>query len=53
MRVVNPCAPLQTTIRIHKKLKELDIYCDVEHEIRFLTLARNKLSTGIIQKLVS
>lgn len=52
MRVVNPCAPLQTTIRIHKKLKELDIYCDVEHEIRFLTLARNKLSSHYINKFI-
>jgi hypothetical protein len=39
MKVVNPCAPIQTTIRIYKKMKELGVYCDLEHEIRFLTVA--------------
>jgi hypothetical protein len=48
MKVVNPCAPLQTTIRIYKKLKELNIYCNIEHEMRFLTLSRNKLSNHYI-----
>lgn len=52
MKVINPCAPLQTTIRIYKKMKELDVYCDVEHEIRFLTIASKHLNNTQITKVI-
>jgi hypothetical protein len=52
MKVVNPCAPIQTTIRIYKKMKELDIYCDVEHEMRFLTVASKHLQSHQMTKII-
>lgn len=52
MKVVNPCAPIQTTIRIYKKMKELGVYCDLEHEIRFLTVASKHLHSGQMTKVV-
>ena len=52
MKVVNPCAPIQTTIRIYKKMKELGVYCDLEHEMRFLTVASKHLHSGQMTKVV-
>lgn len=52
MKVINPCAPLQTTIRIYKKMKELDVYCDLEHEMRFLTVAAKHIISGQITRVV-
>jgi len=44
LKVVSPCAPIQTTIRIKKKLRDLDCFCDIEHEMRFLTIASKKIT---------
>jgi hypothetical protein len=52
LKVVNPMAPIQTTIRIYKKLKDLDCYCNVEHEIRFLTVAFRKLTNNQLCKYI-
>lgn len=52
MKVVNPCAPIQTTIRIYKKMKELGVYCNLEHEIRLLTVASKHLHSGQMTKVV-
>lgn len=52
MKVVNPCAPIQTTIRIYKKMKELGVYCNLEHEIRLLTVASKHLHSGQMTKIV-
>lgn len=52
LKVINPMAPIQTTIRIYKKLKDLDCYCNVEHEIRFLTVAFKRLSGSQLCKYI-
>ena len=52
MKVINPCAPVQTTIRIYKKMMELDVYCDVENEMRFLTIASKHLNNIQITKVI-
>lgn len=43
LKVINPCSPIQTTIRLHKKMKDLDCTCDILHEVRFLTVAFHKI----------
>lgn len=53
MQVVNPCAPIQTTIRLFKKLEDLDgIFCDTNQEIRFLTVASKHISGSQITKII-
>lgn len=52
IKVVNPCAPVQTTIRIYNKIKELGLYCDLEHEMRFLTVASKHLHSGQMTKII-
>jgi hypothetical protein len=52
MKVVNPCAPIQTTIRIYKKMKELGVYCDLKHEMRFLTVASKHLQSNQMTKVI-
>lgn len=53
IKVVNPCAPIQTTIRIYNKLKDLEqTYCNIEHEIRFLTVALKRIHGGQITKIL-
>lgn len=53
MKVTNPCAPVQTTIRIFKKLRDIEgIYCDVKHEMLFLTVASKHLYGGQITKII-
>jgi len=45
LEVINPCSPIQTSIRLYKKMNELEgVYCDVEHEMRYLTVAAKKIS---------
>lgn len=43
LKVVNPCAPIQTSIRLYKKMKDLKCFCNIEHEMRFLTLASKRI----------
>lgn len=50
LRVIHPCAPIQTTIRIYRKMRDLNCYCNVDHEVRFLTLASKKVSGDQINK---
>ena len=45
-------APIQTTIRIYKKLKDLNCFCNLEHEIRFLTVAFKKLTNNQLCKYI-
>jgi hypothetical protein len=53
MKVTNPCAPVQTTIRIYKKLKDIEgIHCDVKHEMLFLTVASKHLHGSQITKII-
>ena len=52
IKVVNPCAPVQTTIRIYNKIKELGLYCDLEHEMRFLTVASKHLHSAQMTKII-
>ena len=52
LRVINPCAPIQTTIRIYKKMRDLNCYCDVEHEMRFLTVAAKNLNGAQVCKYI-
>jgi hypothetical protein len=53
MKVINPCAPFQTTIRIYKKLKDLDgITCDIKNEMLFLTVASKNIHGSQITKII-
>lgn len=52
LKVVHPCAPIQTTIRIYRKMKDLDCYCNVDHEMRFLTVAYKNVQSGQMSKYV-
>lgn len=53
IKVVNPCAPVQSTIRICKKLQDLEnSYCNVEHEVRFLTVASKHIFGNQITKVI-
>jgi len=52
LKVIHPCAPIQTTIRIYRKMKDLDCYCDVEHEMRFLTVAAKNVNSGQMSKYI-
>ena len=37
LKVVNSNSPIQTSIRLFKKIEDLNCFCNVEHEMRFLT----------------
>lgn len=52
LKVVSPCAPIQTTIRLQKKMKDLDCFCDFEHEMRFLTVAAKHIHGGQMTKFI-
>lgn len=52
LKVVHPCAPIQTTIRIYRKMKDLNCYCDVEHEMKFLTIAIKNVNSGQMSKYI-
>lgn len=52
LKVTNPCAPIQTTIRLHKKMKDLDCTCDVEQQMRFLTVAARHITSNQMTKYV-
>ena len=40
LKVISPNTPLQTSIRLFKKIEDLGCFCDVEHEMRFLTTTK-------------
>jgi hypothetical protein len=52
LRIVTPCAPIQTTIRLYNKMRDLDCFCDVEHEMRFLTAASKHIRSGQMVKYI-
>jgi len=52
LKVTSPCAPIQSTIRLHKKMKDLDCTCDIEHEMRFLSVALKRVHSGQMTKYV-
>lgn len=52
LKVIHPCAPIQTAIRIYKKMRDLDCYCDVEHEMRFLTVAFKNVQSAQICRYI-
>jgi hypothetical protein len=52
IRVINPCSPIQSSIRLFKKIKELNAYCDIKHEMRFLTAAAKNLNNRTINKII-
>jgi len=52
LKVTSPCAPIQSTIRLHKKMKDLDCTCDIEHEMRFLSVALKRVHSGQMMKYV-
>lgn len=53
LRVTNPCSPIQTTIRVYKKLQDLKgVFCDIKHEIRFLTIATKYLYVSQITRII-
>lgn len=52
LKVTNPCAPIQTAIRLLKKIDSLDCFCNIEHEMRFLTVASKHLSTRYISNYI-
>jgi len=52
LKVVNPNTPIQTVIRLFKKIEDLNPFCDVEHEIRFLTVAAKQLGCYHVCKVV-
>lgn len=52
LKVVSPCAPIQSTIRIYKKMKDLNCFCNIEHEMRFLTVASRHIQSGQMTKYI-
>lgn len=52
LKIVSPCAPIQTTIRLQKKMKDLDCFCDFVHEMRFLTVAAKHIHGGQMTKFI-
>lgn len=52
LKITSPCAPIQSTIRLHKKMKDLDCTCDIEHEMRFLSVASKHVHSGQMMKYV-
>ena len=52
LKVVHPCAPIQTVIRIYRKMQDLKCYCDIEHEMKFLTVATKNVNSGQMSKYI-
>jgi hypothetical protein len=52
LKVSNPCSPIQTSIRLFKKISDLNCYCDIKHEMRFLTVASKRFNNRNITKIV-
>jgi len=52
LKVTNPCSPIQTSIRLFKKISDLNCYCDVKHEMRFLTVASKRFNNRNITKII-
>lgn len=52
LKVVSPCAPIQSTIRLYKKMQDLDCFCNLEHEMKFLTVASKHLQSGQMTKYI-
>ena len=52
LKITNPCAPIQTTLRLHKKMKELDCTCNIEQEMRFLTVATRHITSNQMTKYI-
>jgi hypothetical protein len=52
LKITNPCAPIQTTLRLHKKMKELDCTCNIEQEMRFLTVAARHITSNQMTKYI-
>ena len=52
LKITSPCAPIQSTIRLYKKMKDLDCFCDIEHEMKFLTVASKHIQSGQMAKYI-
>ena len=52
LKITSPCAPIQTTIRLHKKMIDLDCTCNIEQEIRFLTAAFKSVDKNEITRYI-
>lgn len=52
LKVINPCSPIQTSIRIFKKIADLNCHCHIDHEMRFLTVAFKKFSNRNVTKII-
>lgn len=52
LKIVNPCAPVHSTIRLYKKMKDIDCFCNIEHEMRFLTVAAKHVQGGQMSKYI-
>lgn len=52
IKVIRPCSPLQTTLRMFKKVNELNVFCNIEHEVRLLTTSFLHLDHYQINKYI-
>ena len=52
LKVTNPCSPIQTSIRLFKKMTDLNCHCDIKHEMRFLTVASKRFNNRNVTKII-
>ena len=52
LKITSPSAPIQSAIRLYKKMQDLNCFCDVEHEMRFLTVASKHIQSGQMAKYI-
>ena len=52
LKVINPSSPIQTSVRLFKKIKDLNCFCDVDFEMRFLVVASKSHLNRFVTKII-
>jgi len=52
LKIVNPSGPIQTAVRLFKKIEDLNCFCDVKKEMLFLSVATNSYRTNLVNRIV-